>query len=80
VFGSETADQAHQRFTRAVAGVLKRRPDQNVAVVAHGTVISLYIARAAGLDPFPFWKRLGLPAFVVTSWPKFSLLSVVESV
>jgi broad specificity phosphatase PhoE len=51
-----------------------------VAVVTHGTVMTLFVTRAAGLEAFPFWKRLGLPAFVVLSWPGFGLLDVVEGV
>lgn len=80
VFGNETADQAHQRFSQALAGVVERYPQQNVAVVSHGTVMTLFVARAAGLEPFPFWKRLGLPALVVLALPEFSLLAVVENV
>lgn len=80
VFGSETANQAHQRFSRAIANILEAYPERNVAVVTHGTVMSLFVARAAGLEPFPFWKRLGLPAFTVLSIPGFGLLTVVENV
>ncbi len=80
VFGAESADQTHQRFSSAIAGVIERFPRQNVAVVTHGTVMTLFVARVAGLEPFPFWKRLGLPAFVVLSWPGLGLLSVIEGV
>jgi broad specificity phosphatase PhoE len=80
VFGGETADQALQRFARAVAGVTGRYPTQNVVIATHGTVLTLFVARAAGLEPFPFWKRLGLPAFVVLSRPALRLLDVVEDV
>ena len=80
VFGNETADQAHRRFSEAVANVLEEHPEQNVAIVAHGTVMTLFVARTGGLEPFPFWKRLGLPAFVVLSRPKFDLVRVVERV
>lgn len=80
VLGHETADQAHARFVRAIANVLSQHPSGNLAVVTHGTVLTLLASRAAGLDPVPFWKRLGLPAFVVLSLPAFHLLEVVESV
>ncbi|MGD9101442.1 MAG: histidine phosphatase family protein [Anaerolineae bacterium] len=80
VFGEESADQAHQRFSQAITNVIERYPHQNVAVVSHGTVMTLFVARAAGLEPFPFWKRLGLPAFVVLSFPRFDLLTIVEDV
>ena len=79
VFGSETADQAHARFRAAVDTVLARYPDQAVAIVAHGTVMTLFVVRTTGLAPFPFWKQLGLPSFVVMSRPDFRFLSIETS-
>lgn len=79
-FGRETADQAHARFSQAVAGVIERHGGQTTVVVAHGTVITLYVSRLAGLEPFPFWKRLGLPSFVVLSLPDLKLLDVIGNV
>jgi broad specificity phosphatase PhoE len=61
-------------------GWLDRHPGANLAIVTHGTVMTLLIARAAGLDPFALWQSLGLPAFAVLSWPDLALLQVVESV
>jgi broad specificity phosphatase PhoE len=50
--------------------ILERYADENVAVVVHGTVITLFVARYAEVEPFGFWKRLGLPSFcVLTSIP-----------
>jgi len=80
VFGSETADQAHERFAAAIAAVTAQYPARSLAVVTHGTVISLFVARSAGVEPFPLWSRLGLPSFVVLSLPKLELVSVVEHV
>ena len=80
VFGSETADQAHGRFSAAVAAVLEQHPGGIPVIVAHGTVITLLLARANGLDPVPFWKSLGLPAYAVLSLPDLRLLEVVENV
>ena len=79
VFGSESADQAHARFAAAIAGLVERYPDGNLAVVAHGTVIALFVARANGLDPFPLWQRLGLPSWAVLSLPELRLLSITEN-
>jgi len=83
VMGSETAEQAGHRLTQAIAAiahVLGSHPGDNVAVVTHGTVMSLYVAQVAGVEPFSFWRRLGLPSFVVLSWTAMDLLAVVESV
>jgi broad specificity phosphatase PhoE len=80
VFGCETADQAHQRFAHGIANVIEQHPSGNLAVVTHGTVLTLFVTRATGLDPIPFWKRLGLPSFVVLSLPELHLLEVEEAI
>jgi len=74
IFGAETANQAHARFRGAVDDVLAHYPERTVAIVTHGTVMTLFIARANELEPFPFWQRLGLPAFVVLSRPLYRLM------
>jgi broad specificity phosphatase PhoE len=80
VFGEETASQASARFDTAVQTVLASHLGQNVAIVAHGTVITLFVANHTGLTPLPFWKRLGMPAIVVLSLPDLKLLELVERV
>jgi broad specificity phosphatase PhoE len=80
VFGLETGDQARTRFAHALDRVIGQHPAGNLAVVSHGTVMTLFIVHATGLDPVPFWKRLGLPAFAVLSLPDLSLLEVIENV
>jgi broad specificity phosphatase PhoE len=74
VLGDETADQAHGRFARAVDEALRMCDSGNVAIFAHGTVMSLFVGRATGIDPLAFWQSLGLPAFVVLSYPGLELL------
>ena len=80
VFGDETATQALGRFREAVDRFLETHPDGNVALISHGRIITLLVAAYAGVDPFPFWRRLGLPSFVVVSLPERKVLEVVESV
>ena len=80
VFGDETATQALTRFREAVDRFLETHPDENVVLISHGRVITLLVADYAGVDPFPFWRRLGLPSFVVVSLPERKILEVVESV
>mgnify|MGYP001766349455 CR=1 FL=1 len=76
VFGSETANQAHERFQAAVEGVLETRPEQNLAIVAHGTVISLYVSRKYEIEPFGLWKSLGLPSCVVLNTNDKEVLTI----
>jgi broad specificity phosphatase PhoE len=65
VLGYETAQQASERFARTVTEVTSRYAEQNVAVFTHGTVLTLFVARATGMQPSALWTRLGLPSFVV---------------
>ncbi|MEX1157496.1 MAG: histidine phosphatase family protein [Thermomicrobiales bacterium] len=79
VYGTETADAAHARFEVAVRAVCDAQPPGTLVVIAHGTVITLLVARANGLDPFPFWKNLGLPSSVVVERSGFRLVDTISS-
>lgn len=81
VMGGETADEAQARFAAAVAAVLAAHPaEETVVIVAHGTVIALFVAAVAGLDGRALWQRLGLPAFVVLDRETMAVRTVVERV
>jgi 2,3-bisphosphoglycerate-dependent phosphoglycerate mutase len=61
VFGDETADAAHDRFAAAIARQAAKGA-RDVAVVTHGTILSIYAARHHALpDVFAFWKSLKIP-------------------
>ena len=80
VFGGETAAAALTRFDAAVRRVLDQYPGERLVIIAHGTVISLFVARHAGVDAFDLWRRLDLPSFVVLDWPAGMVIDVVERV
>jgi broad specificity phosphatase PhoE len=80
VLGRETADEAEARFRAAVMRVLEAHPAGNVAVVSHGTVIALMVAKAARQSPFRLWRELGLPSFVVLRLPDLAVEQTVASV
>lgn len=65
VFGSETADGCHARFQRAVQSILDQNLDRTVVIVAHGTVISLFVSRLTGMSDWSLWNDLALPSFIV---------------
>ena len=45
VYGDETAEQARARFQGGIDQILAdAAPEENIAVIAHGTVIALYAA------------------------------------
>lgn len=79
-FGSESAVEAQRRFARAVSHVTAQRAGHNVAIISHGTVISLFVARHNAIDARELWQRLDLPSFVILSTPNMKMLKVVESV
>ena len=79
VLGRETGAAARDRFARAVAATLARHPGDNLVIVAHGTVISLFVAQATDTDPFALWRRLqrlGMPSLAVLSLPDSRLETV----
>jgi broad specificity phosphatase PhoE len=75
VMGQETAVQAQTRFIQAVEGVIARSSGGgNIALVAHGTVITLFVAAYNRIVPFPFWQSLSLPSYTVLDLPRFELV------
>ena len=76
VMGAESADEAHRRFLRALE---EHGPVPGaVAIVSHGAVISLCIARANGLDPYQVWTDLGFGSIAVLTRPGFALREIVH--
>ena len=75
VLGNETADQAHDRFRHAIDSLVNRHRNQNVVMVAHGTVISLFVSRLTGLPAFLLWKELGLPSYIVLDRQSHTILA-----
>ena len=77
VWGNETAEQALERFDGAVRAVLETRGEEVVAVVAHGTVISLFIAQYNDVEAYELWRELSVPSFCVLSVPGFGLREAI---
>ncbi len=82
VYGDESADTAFERFSAALDQAIQTPglPGGNLAVVTHGTVLSLWLSRRCALPAYPLWQSLGLPAFAVVTLPDFKLLDLVQSV
>uniref|UniRef100_UPI00286AD616 histidine phosphatase family protein n=1 Tax=Phenylobacterium sp. TaxID=1871053 RepID=UPI00286AD616 len=61
-FDGESLDDAHDRF----AAALERLAGPATLVASHGTVMTLFLSRRLGLEPFALWASLALPeAFVL---------------
>ncbi len=76
VFGRETANQAYERFSGAISALLADYKDRDLVIVAHGTVISLFVSRLTGTSAFVFWEKLGMPSFVVIDIDTARLITV----
>ncbi len=68
VFGNESGEAARTRFEQALLPLLTDGTG-DIMAVTHGTVLTLAIADRCRVDPFDFWKRLGLPSAVSVLLP-----------
>jgi len=77
VLGEETAVQAATRFGQAIRALIAHFPQETLILISHGTVISLFYQYVLEADPFPLWRKLGLPAYLVFSLPELDLIEIV---
>jgi broad specificity phosphatase PhoE len=80
VFGDESANEALARFAAAVDAAVGAQGAGNPAIVAHGTVISLYAAPLFGVGAGALWQRLQMPSFVVVDTEARRGLRIVDEV
>ena len=73
ILGNETGTQARRRFDSAVREVLENHPGEPLAIVAHASVMSLFVAHYNEVDVFTFWQSLEMPDVVDLSMPGFRL-------
>ncbi len=74
VIGNESADEACERFARALQSIVEDHSHERVGVVAHGTVISLFTARHNRVSPFTVWQSLNpLPAYLSVGVPGYAI-------
>ncbi|KAN0094219.1 phosphoglycerate mutase-like protein [Hyaloscypha variabilis] len=74
VLGEETADEAFERFDRALNKALVEADGRDVLVVTHGTVLSIYVSRRLGIDPLSFWRSLATPMAIVISGKEIEII------
>jgi broad specificity phosphatase PhoE len=78
VFGRETAVQATTRITQAINHQLEANPDTTLAIVSHGTVLTLFICQHnPELSPMQFWQSLTLPCAFILTLPELKLAKSV---
>jgi broad specificity phosphatase PhoE len=79
VIGGETANSAFERFSGAISNILSEGHSQPLAIVTHGIVLSLFVARQNVIAPFDLWARLVLPSYVVLDATCFSVHGEVHN-
>jgi broad specificity phosphatase PhoE len=77
VIGAESARAAQARFSAAVEFAIAQSAGETLAIVAHGTVITLLVAHHNAIDPFAFWESLTLPAVVILDGDTLALERVI---
>lgn len=78
-FGDETGNQAQRRFQRGSSTVLDRADsNENIVVIAHGTVIVLFAAQYNALDSYDLWQRLAMPSLLELNLPDMIISKVIE--
>ena len=80
IFGRETANDALNRFTLAVEKAVKMHLHKTIAIVSHGTVISLFVAQKTRTNGFDLWQQLNLPSYVVFDLPDYKLDTIVTQI
>ena len=73
IIGAESLERARDRFLKALDGVLEEFAGKTIAVISHGTVISLALHYHTGQDPYALWRKMQLPSFAVLNLPDYAL-------
>ena len=73
VIGTESARVALARFSAALLPEIHARREPNLVVIAHGTVISLFVAAHNAVDAFGFWRALDCGDLAVLDLPSLRL-------
>lgn len=77
LMGPESAEEAYQRYSAQVEESLRRYREPCLAFVSHGTVMSLFVGRAIGMEPYRIWRRLGMPSYLALTWPEGHLVEAL---
>ncbi len=73
VFGSERFNAASERFLRRTDHLLHQYPDETLAFVSHGRVLSMVLGDLLARDSFSIWQELAMPAYAVFTLPDWLL-------
>ncbi len=79
VFGEEAFADARTRFVSALQRLMEAHFGETIAVVTHGTIMSLMLGHFAGVDTFETWQALQMPAYALLT-PNLDLLDLKYSI
>jgi broad specificity phosphatase PhoE len=79
LFGEESFTDARLRLDRALETLMATHPDQTVAAVSHGTVMSLWLAPLLSQPVDQVWRAMGMPAYTVIEWPQKRVIHFQEA-
>jgi len=70
--------ESREAFETAVQQELSSHPQETLAIVSHGTVMTLFICHHnPHLNPMQFWQSLTLPCAFVLRLPEMQLVTAV---
>lgn len=75
-FGDETFTTARIRFTSQVEQLANKHPDETIAIITHGRVLSLYLGDIMKESPEIIWEKLKMPAYAILSWEKREITDI----
>lgn len=79
ILGDETATSAKNRFSSSLHQLIDDQKDEeDIIVVTHGTVMSLFISTYNQVDIFELWNSFGLPSCAVLERENYRLIDVVN--
>lgn len=78
VFGEETFTDARTRFANSIDALVAKYPDDKLAIVTHGTVMSLYVSHLTGEDVYTFWRSLQMPTYAILDLDSKSLVELTH--
>lgn len=79
LIGNESANEALARFGEAISRIIEKQSSQSICVVAHGTVISLFVARHNAVSGFDVWRSLNpLPAYIAVNLPAYEYTELAK--
>lgn len=81
VLGAESAEEALERFTTAMDKILAAtNPSDNLLIVAHGMVISLYLGQGNFADSAEVWPKLDCLSCVEIDRLDFPVSKKIKSI